>query len=333
MRINQFLLSIFYSNKSLTPPKTSSTPGLPLENQTPHHVWDTLSIGDETANWTGIYNRQGYPVNAKNTGDGAENHGGVAEYRVKTAQELWEETPDHLKYNGPLSAEEIAEKWATTGEITAPEKNYLYRVNAPLSLEAGQKSQVARVAKQIDQALQAGGITMKADEALTIRVDGKNQITVDGIADPERSAKIQAALQSYTLKFEYSSASLAIGIRGAYFNNSPKTNTLSAEMRSYMLANLTASNFLYNETDGNVTLDDLTVVGGKIAGLPPKLSDLLNGDQLKGVIRNGQNLAGVNTCIQQIKAYQTKYGPENLPSLTSAFTYQNGKLTLVEEPG
>jgi hypothetical protein len=256
----------------------------------------------------------------------------ITEYRAKTVQELLEETPEHLKYKGALSAEQIAEKWATTGEITAQENHYLTTVNVGLWCEAHQKSQVSRLAKRIDQALNANGIVMNADEEFSFSVDRNNQITVNGIGDPERSKKIQEALQSYTIQSQYTSASLAIGIRGAYFNNSQNTNRLSAEMRSLMLATMTASNFLYNETGGKVNLDDLTVVDGKIAGLPPELGDLLNGNSSKDAVKNGQNLEGVKICIMQVKAYETKYGKENLPAVTSTFTYKNGKLTLVEDP-
>lgn len=62
------------------------------------------------------------------------------------------------------------------------------------------------------------------------------------------------------------------------------------------------------------------------------MSDLLNGDKLKGVIKNGQNLEGVKICIMQVKAYEVKYGKENIPTVISTFKYKNGKLTLVEDP-
>ncbi|HEX3044740.1 MAG TPA: hypothetical protein VHY08_08280 [Bacillota bacterium] len=322
MRINQDILSLLHSGRSMTPFKLNSTPGLPFKNNTSQNIWDSLSVGNETSSWTGTYNRQGNPVH--------KNTGGAAEYRVKTLQELMDELPEHLKYHGSLSAEEIAEKWSATGEITGPEQYYLYMVNAPLSIEASRKAQVARLGAKVDTVLNSDGINMNPDEEFSIRVDQNNRITIGGITDPERSAKIRDVLQSYTIQNPQSFASLAIGIRAAYVNNSQQIDKLSAPMRSYVLANLTASNFLYNETGGKVTLDDLTVAGDSIYGLPEGLSDLLNGDHLNGVIRNGQNLEGVRRCIKQVKAYQTKFGQESLPNLTGTFTYKNGKLTLVE---
>jgi hypothetical protein len=331
MRINQFLSTLFNPSKSVTRLNPNSQAGLRFGNDVSDNIWDTLCIGDKNSNWAGTtYTSKGYPQNSKNTG-------GVAEYRVKTTQELLDETPEHIKYKGHLTAEQIAEKWATTGEITAQESHYLTIINAKLWGEAKEKSQIPKAAKEIDNALIANditinGITINPDEEFKISVTPNNQIIVDGDMNPEQREKIQEALQSYNIQLKYTSTSLAAVIKGAYFCNSQNVNNFSEEVRSLTLATMTASKFLYNETGGKLTLDDLAVVGGKIIGLPPELSDLLNGNQLKGVIKNGQNLEGVKICIMQVKAYETKYGKENLPTVTSTFTYKNGKLTLVEDP-
>lgn len=339
MKINQSVLALFNFNlRSTNRSKINLFEGLSQKAAADfNNLYDKITSGNRKLGLRGIYNNKGqlarFPRESDNIWN--SNHEKLPVNNnpaYKSIKQMLLEGPAHLRYTGKLTSTEIAEKWATTGEITHQEQFYLNLVNVHLYMKASAQAQIPRLAKKIDQALLENGITINENEELTISVDRNNQITVSGIDDPGRSKAIQAALQSHVLKSTYTSCYLATAIRGTYHCNSQNFDNFSMEVRSLSLATLTASRFLYDETGGNVSLDDLTIAGGTIQGLTPELDNLLNGDKLKGVIKNGQNLEGVRVCIMQVKGYEAKYGKENLPTVNSTFNYKSGKLTLVEDP-
>ncbi|MGE5604227.1 MAG: hypothetical protein ACM3YE_00865 [Bacteroidota bacterium] len=342
MRINQSISTLFNFRLRSNRSKINMFEGLSQKAAAEfNNLYHKMASENRKLNLRGIYNNRGQlactPGESDNIWDSnheklPDNNNPTFLSPPKSIKQMLLEGPIHLRYTGKLTSTEIAEKWANTGEITPQEQFYLNMVNVHLYEKASQQARIPRMAKKIDQVLLENGITINQDEKFTISVDRNNQITVSGIDDSERSKAIQAALQTHVIKLPYSSCNLAAGIRAVYFGNSQNTNNFSLEVRSLSLATMTASRFLYDETGGKVSLDDLTIIGGAIVGLPPKLADLLNGDNLKGVIRNGQNLEGVRVCIMQVKSYEAKYGKENLPTVISTFTYQNGKLALVEDP-
>lgn len=342
MRINQSISTLFNFRLRSNRSKINMFEGLSQKAAAEfNNLYHKMASENRKLNLRGIYNNRGQlactPGESDNIWDSnheklPDNNNPTFLSPPKSIKQMLLEGPIHLRYTGKLTSTEIAEKWANTGEITPQEQFYLNMVNVHLYEKASQQARIPRMAKKIDQVLLENGITINQDEKFTISVDRNNQITVSGIDDSERSKAIQAALQTHVIKLPYSSCNLAAGIRAVYFGNSQNTNNFSLEVRSLSLATMTASRFLYDETGGKVSLDDLTIIGGAIVGLPPKFADLLNGDNLKGVIRNGQNLEGVRVCIMQVKSYEAKYGKENLPTVISTFTYQNGKLALVEDP-
>ena len=260
-----------------------------------------------------------------------DNNSSIYVGRPESLKESLNDLPENLKYKGKLTSVEIAEKYVTTGEITPQEGYYLNTVNPTLFCESHEKAQVAVAGIEINKALNENNIVLTPDEELKVTISSTNKITVSGIDDPERAQKIQEALQIYNLKSSVPQ-SLASILNGATVCGSQTINKLSPEVRGLIQSTLTATNFLYNKTGGKISLDDITIKDNKIEGLPSDLDTLLNGDIDKNAEINGTYVSGIKSCILESKFYEDKYGKENLPIVTSNFTYKDGKLTAIEDP-
>ncbi|MBX4262162.1 hypothetical protein KTC96_24020 (plasmid) [Clostridium estertheticum] len=253
-------------------------------------------------------------------------------------KDMLTDIPDNLKYTGKLTSTEIAEKYVITGKLTPPEEHYLYTVNPTLACEANQKAQVPKAGTEINNALKACNITLNPDEELKITVSRTNKITVSGIADSEKAQKIQEALQSYNVNeaipFNPSSTPfcLASGLNGATACNLNSMHDFPREVQGLITSTLTATDFLYNLTGAKISVDDLTIKDNKIEGLPSDLDTLLNGTIDKNASIGGIYVSGIKSCIMRVISYTEKYGKENLPIVTSNFTYRNGKLIAIEDP-
>lgn len=332
MQINNFNITFFNMYNYINKPKPKLPTNTLLENAIKNI--NTSSLSKNIINATGTYNNMGRistlisPTRDVWTSNGEK----LANNNSSTSlKDMLTNIPENLIYKGKLTSTEIAEKYITTGELTAQEDHYLYTVNPTLASEAHMKAQVPLVGKEIDKALKANNITLDSDEELKITISNSNKITVSGINDPEKEQKIQEYLQSYSILSSVSQ-SLASRLNGATFCASQNINNLSSEVRGLINATHTANDFLYNMTSGSISLEDLTIKDNKIEGLPRHLDTLLNGNIDKNANINGIYVIGYKSCIIKAKAYEEKYGKEKLPILTSNFTYKNGELTIIEDP-
>lgn len=330
MQINNFNITFFNMYNCTSKPKPKLSINTLLGNAIKNI--NTSSLSKNIINNTGTYNNKGrISTSISPTHDVWTSNGEklTNNNSVTSLKDMLTDIPENLIYKGKLTSTEIAEKYITTGELTAQEEHYLYTVNPVLASEAHMKAQVPVAGKEIDKALKANNITLDFDEELKITISNSNKITVSGITDPEKEQKIKEALQSYTSS---GPQSLASRLNGATFCGSQNINNLSSEVRGLLNSIHTANDFLYNMTAGKVSLDDLTIKENKIEGLPGDLDTLLNGNIDKNDKIAGIYVLGYKSCIMQSKAYEENYRKENLPILTSNFTYKNGELTIIEDP-
>lgn len=259
MQINNFNITLFnmynYTNKSKPKLQTNTL----LENAIKSII--TSSLSKNIINTTGTYNNRGRtstsisPTHDVWTSNGEKL---TDNNSMTSLKDMLTDIPENLIYKGKLTSTQIAEKYITTGELTAQEDHYLYTVNPTLACEAHMKAQVPNAGKKIANALEANNIILNPNEELQITVSRTNKITISGINNPEKELRIQEILQSYNSKSSVSHG-IASMLNGVNICASENVNDFSKEVRALTTATLTATNFLYNKTDGKISIDDLII--------------------------------------------------------------------------
>jgi len=159
----------------------------------------------------------------------------------------------------------------------------------------------------INNALAKEGIKLSAKEKLTLTIDKDGQITVSGINDREKMAKIEKVLND-SLKGNIKELMLHIESVKA-MNGKGETRVLEKWM---------VYDFLKNEAGQD--LGELKLVNGEIVGANEQLQQILNGERDFG--KDQEYVKEVITKLKSLLAY----GVDKIPDLEQKIDFQNGSL-------
>lgn len=159
----------------------------------------------------------------------------------------------------------------------------------------------------INEALAEQGIKLSSKEKMTLTIDRDGLITVSGINDPPKKAKIEEALNGALKEV---STKLMMHIESVKAMNGQGIPQVLDKWMVY--------NFIKNEAGQN--LDDLKLVNGKITGANEKLQQILNGAK-----DFGENTEYVQEVLAKLKSVLA-YGPDKIPELKPSIEFQNGAL-------
>ena len=246
------------------------------------------------------------------------------QYSASTANE---DTIDGTaaKYTGPMTADEIAKKYAKGDDVSDEEYCFMIKGIGLANVDAARCERFKVLEElNISTILAKHNIQLNSDEELNISVDCQNKVTVSGLNDTVKLQKIQDALnnEGFQLNSVYQTSS------ETYKKLSP-----TAFVISYSLGDV--EQYLNKQTNGTISLTDLDLQDGKIVGLTPELDRLLNKDKNAYDILNSEEDFQADRMkykMTSVLAYIKANGTENLPQMNSTFTYKNGKLTCVEQP-
>lgn len=229
------------------------------------------------------------------------------------------------KYTGPLTADQIAKKFANGDKISNEEYYYMLKgigIGDKYNATVTKRVQTSEE-KNLSTILKKYKIELDPSEELKISVDTQKKVTVSGIEDTEKLKKIQDALNSEPNELS------------SLFAISSKTyKKLSSDFTSVAQCSGLAEQYLNEHTDGKVSITDLKIQNGKIIGLPASLNTLLN----KPVTSYNPDIPAqskayeAKLAIVNVLAYMKVNGSDDLPNIDSTLSYKNDKLSCVEQP-
>ena len=159
----------------------------------------------------------------------------------------------------------------------------------------------------INNALAKEGIKLSSKEKLTLTIDKDGQITVSGINDQEKRAKIEEVLNS----------SLQDNITGLMLHIE-SVKTMNGKGETGVFEKWMVYDFLKDETGQDFT--ELKLVNGEIVGANEKLQSILNGE-----IDFGKDEEYVGEIITKLKSILA-YGVDRIADLEQKIDFQNGSL-------
>lgn len=159
----------------------------------------------------------------------------------------------------------------------------------------------------INNALAKQGIKLSSKEKMTLTIDKDGQITVSGINDQSKKAKIEGALNS---ALKDSSTGLMMHIESIKAMNGKQTPGVLDKWMVY--------DFLKDQTGQG--LGELKLVNGKVVGANEKLQKIIDGQQDFGA--NTEYVHEVMTKLKSVLAI----GVSKIPDLKQSIDFQNGSL-------
>ncbi|MGE5605152.1 MAG: DUF4885 family protein [Bacteroidota bacterium] len=159
----------------------------------------------------------------------------------------------------------------------------------------------------INNALTKEGIRLSSKEKLTLTIDKDGQITVSGINDQEKKAKIEKVLNE-SLKDIITGLTLHI----------ESVKTMNGKQELGVLEKWMVYDFLKDEAGQD--LSELKLVDGEIVGANEQLQQILNGEKDFG--EDNEYVAEIVTKLKSILAY----GVDKIPDLEQKIDFQNGSL-------
>lgn len=302
---------------SLSPTKTKNTTSnnsiIKTSAQTTL-VQETMHIG---------YNKQGNEIVASTYTNQTTIVGSTVQTQ-NTVNAINEDTIDAkaAKYTGSLTADEIEEKFINGDDVSDIEYAFMVKGIGGNRFDAARISRCKTLEEQnLSQILTNNNIELDPDEELKINIDSQNEVTVSGINDAEKRQKVEDALNS------------KYNLLASLYQVSSETYKKVSKLYYGAVAGLgLAEKYLNTQTDGEVSLMDLSVQDGKIVGLTPDLDSLLNRDDSSYNMNNPEDKATleVKSAIVNVLAHMKIY--ETLPHADSIVSYKNGTLSFIEQP-
>lgn len=159
----------------------------------------------------------------------------------------------------------------------------------------------------INNALAKEGIKLSAKEKLTLTIDKDGEITVSGINDQEKKAKIEKVLND-SLKENIKELMLHI----------ESVKAMNGKTKPGVLEKWMVYDFLKNEAGQD--LSELKLVNGEIVGANEQLQQILNGER-----DFGKDQEYVDEVIAKLN-WLLAYGVDKIPDLEQKIDFQNGSL-------
>jgi hypothetical protein len=228
------------------------------------------------------------------------------------------------KYTGSLTADQIAEKYVNGDNVNDIE--YCFMVKGI----GGNRSDAALISRcktleerNISQILVNNNIQLDPNQELKITVDLQNKVTVSGINDTEKLQQIEDALNS---KYNM--------LAGLYQISSDTYKSVSKLYYAAAAGLDPVEQYLNQQTEGTISLTDLSIQDDKIVGLTPALDSLLNKDTTSYNMNNPEDKAAYEAKIKIVNllAHMKVYGTENLPHANYTLSYKNETLSYIEQP-
>jgi hypothetical protein len=159
----------------------------------------------------------------------------------------------------------------------------------------------------INDALAGQGLKLSSREKMTLTIDKDGRITVAGISDQQKKARIEETLNS---ALKDTMTGFMMHIESVKAMNGQETPGVLEKWMVY--------NFLQRETGQD--LAELKLVNGKITGANEKLQDIIDGKRDFG--ENTEYAGEVMTKLKSILAI----GENKIPDLQESIDFQNGSL-------
>lgn len=159
----------------------------------------------------------------------------------------------------------------------------------------------------INNAFAKEGIKLSPKEKLTMTIDKDGQITVSGINDQDKKAKVEKVLND-SLKDNITELMLHI----------ESVKAMNGKGESGVLEKWMVYDFLKDETGQD--LSELKLVNGEIVGANEQLQQILDGE-----IDFGKDKEYVEEIITKLKSLLA-YGVDQIPNLEQKIDFQNGSL-------
>lgn len=161
--------------------------------------------------------------------------------------------------------------------------------------------------QMINDALAKNSIKLSPNEKMTLEIDKDGKITVSGLADQQKKAAIEEALNQ---AFKDDSIGLMMHIESVLAMNGKDTSEVLDKWMVY--------DFLKDYTGQD--LSELKLVNGQIAGAGEKLQKILDGEE-----DFGENNDYVREVIAKLKSVLA-VGADKIPDLKLNIDFQNGSL-------
>lgn len=161
--------------------------------------------------------------------------------------------------------------------------------------------------KTINEALAGQGIKLSPKERMTLTIDKDGQITVSGINDPSKKAKIEETLNN---AMKDSSTGFMMHIESIKAMNGKQSPGVLDKWMVY--------DFIKDQAGQE--LDELKLVNGKIVGANEKLQMIIDGKQ-----DFGENTGYVQEVMAKLK-FVLAAGQNKIPDLQESIDFQNGSL-------
>lgn len=159
----------------------------------------------------------------------------------------------------------------------------------------------------INDALAGQGIKLSSREKMTLTIDKDGVITVSGISDQQKKAKIEEAMNSAV---KDASTGFMMHIESVKAMNGQETPGVLEKWMVY--------DFLKDEAGQD--LGELKLVNGKITGANQKLQQIIDGER-----DFGENTEYVQEIMTTLKSILT-IGVNKIPDLKQSIDFQNGSL-------
>lgn len=159
----------------------------------------------------------------------------------------------------------------------------------------------------INDALANEGIKLSSKEKLTLTIDKDGVITVSGIKDQQKKAKIEEVLNN---AFKDNSTTLMLHIESV--------KAMNGKSEPRVLEKWMVYDFLQKEAGQD--LSELKLVDGQIVGANDELQKILDGEK-----DFGKDNAYAFEIITKLKSLLA-YGIDKIPDLEQSIEFQNGSL-------
>lgn len=220
-------------------------------------------------------------------------------------QEQYNSLPEHQRYTGTKTLQELLDEMASGRILSEKEKGYL-KIFANLAdyerAEASGKI-VSELYPEIKDCIEKAGIDIEGKD-WDIELDSAGNVIITGGMGDETKAKISEALSEKVID--------------RMWNYYVQASDIPTNLYNYLSYYRDINQFLQKTTDGEYSWSDIAVdKNGKISGLPSKMCDLLNSQEANARYEQ------LRDEILRLTGYMNEWGMMNILDFRAGYQFSD----------